>query len=162
MHRFYDRSVSAPFVPDDFVPPDGLVAEAFVLEPLGPEHNERDHAAWMSSIAFIHTLPGFDDPGVDDPWPVPMSLEENLEDLRMHARDFAERTGFTYTVLDPGDRDVIGCLYIYPSLDADHDARLRSWVRASHAHLDAGLRREVAAWLDRAWPFATPAYAAGS
>ena len=29
------------------------------------------------------------------------------------------RRGFTYTVLDPESRDVIGCLYIYPSKDED-------------------------------------------
>ena len=44
-----------------------------------------------------------------------MSLEENLADLERHARDFADRTGFTYSVLD-GD-DVIGCVYVYPSRD---------------------------------------------
>ena len=37
-----------------------------------------------------------------------MSLEENLGDLERHARDFDERMGFTYTVLDAGD-DVVGC-----------------------------------------------------
>jgi uncharacterized protein (TIGR00369 family) len=42
--------MSTDFVPEGFTPPDGLFAEAFVLEPLGPEHNEADHAAWMSSI----------------------------------------------------------------------------------------------------------------
>lgn len=148
------------FVREGFRPPDGLATEAFVLEPLGPQHNARDHAAWMSSIAFIHSLPGFDGP--EDRWPVPMSLEENLEDLRRHARDFVERAGFTYTVLDPRDGGVLGCLYIYPSPEAVHDADVRSWVRASHAHLDAELRREVAGWLARDWPFAAPAYALGA
>jgi hypothetical protein len=28
-------------------PPDGLIAEAFVLKPLGPEHNEADRAPCM-------------------------------------------------------------------------------------------------------------------
>ena len=46
--------MSTDFVPEGFTPPDGLIAEAFVLEPLGPEHNEADHAAWMSSIDQIH------------------------------------------------------------------------------------------------------------
>jgi len=35
----------------------------------------------------------------------------NLGDLERHARDFAERRGFTYTVLGAGE--VIGCVYIY-------------------------------------------------
>jgi hypothetical protein len=37
--------MSTDFVPEGFTPPDGLITEAFVLEPLGPEHNEADHAA---------------------------------------------------------------------------------------------------------------------
>jgi hypothetical protein len=43
-----------------------------------------------------------------------MTPEENRADLERHARDFAARSGFTYTVLDPSDRDVIGCVCIYP------------------------------------------------
>ena len=43
-----------------------------------------------------------------------MSLAENLRDLERHAQDFAERRGFTYTVLSTGTGEVIGCVYIYP------------------------------------------------
>lgn len=86
-----------------------------------------------------------------------MTLEENLADLERHARDFAERTGFTYAVLDPDD-DVVGCVYVYPARDGVHDARVRSWVRASRAELELPLRRAVAAWLAEAWPFSRPLY----
>jgi len=48
-----------PFVPDDFAVPTGLVAPSFRLEPLGREHNERDYAAWTSSIVHIRATPGF-------------------------------------------------------------------------------------------------------
>ena len=145
-----------PFVPEDFDVPLGLEGPGFVLEPLGPQHNERDHQAWMSSIDFIHTLPGFDGP--DDRWPTPMSLEENLGDLERHARDFSERAGFTYTVLDPATSDVIGCLYVYPSKDGRHDGDVRSWVRASHQELDRPLRLAIVEWLEEAWPFTAPAF----
>ena len=47
-------------VPDGFAVPRELVAERFRLEPLGPQHNERDHAAWTSSIEHIRSTPGFD------------------------------------------------------------------------------------------------------
>jgi hypothetical protein len=87
-----------------------------------------------------------------------MSLDENRGDLERHARDFERRSGFTYTVLDPDD-DVVGCVYIYPSSDDVHDARVQSWVRASRAELDADLRRAVADWLTSdAWPFDRPLY----
>ncbi|HEY3485073.1 MAG TPA: hypothetical protein VGK49_06795 [Ilumatobacteraceae bacterium] len=35
------------FVPLDFEPPTSLETEQFRLEPLGPQHNEADLAAWM-------------------------------------------------------------------------------------------------------------------
>jgi hypothetical protein len=138
-----------PFVPADFEPPEPPAHDEFVLEPLGPEHNERDHAAWTSSIDHIRSTPGFPWEG----WPTPMSLEENLGDLEQHAVDFAARTGFTYTVLSPADRDVIGCVYVYPSREPGHDASVRSWVRASHARLDEPLWRFISDWLSTDWPF---------
>lgn len=113
----------------------------------------------MSSIDHIRATPGF---GVDhpDPWPVPMTADENLADLDAHARDFRERTGFTYTVLDPSTDDVIGCVYVYPDAGGEADASVRSWVRASRSELDAPLRRAVSDWLaSDAWPFARVAWA---
>ncbi len=139
-----------PFVPGGFVPPARLDHPAFRLRPLGPEHNASDYAAWTSSMAHIAATPGC--AGLD--WPHPMTLEGNRGDLERHAADFANRTGFTYTVLAPGDADppvVIGCLYIYPA--DGFDARVRSWVRATDAGLDAVLAGVVSAWLAEAWPF---------
>ena len=102
----------AAFVPTDFDPPTSFTAGELRLEPLGPEHNERDYAAWTSSMEHIRRSPGF----ADGSWPREMSLDENRGDLERHARDFAERRGFTYTVLDASD-DVIGCVYVYPARD---------------------------------------------
>jgi hypothetical protein len=87
-----------------------------------------------------------------------MSLEDNLRDLEQHAREFRDREGFTYSILD-GD-EVIGCLYIYPSPEADHDARIRSWVRASRAEMDPVVWRSLSTWLASEWPFEHPDYAA--
>jgi hypothetical protein len=79
---------------------------------------------------------------------------KNLSDLEQHAQDFRDRVGFTYTVLDPVDRDVIGCVYLYPSPLHGVDRRARSWVRRTYADLDEPLRRAVRAWLDGPdWPF---------
>jgi len=124
---------------------------------LGPEHNHADHAAWSASIAHIRATPGFH--GHDWPPTDGMPLEENLADLQRHAQDFAERVGFTYTVLAPDDDDVLGCVYIYPSRDERHDADVRSWVRADVAELDSELHAAVSGWLADAWPFAAVDYA---
>ena len=145
----------AEFVPPDFDVPLGLETPELVLEPLGPEHNDNDYEAWTSSMEHIATTPGYP----DGSWPREMTREQNRGDLQRHADDFRARRGFTYTVLDPAGRDVIGCVYIYPDRDDDHDAVVLSWVRQSHAHLDATLWRAVSEWLRSDWPFASVQYA---
>lgn len=138
------------FVPSEFVPPSPAPRTAsFWLEPLGPEHNDADYSAWTSSQEHIHSTPGF----ADSSWPHPMSAEDNLADLTMHADHFARNVGFTYTVRSTSDDDVIGCVYIYPSKDAQMDAQIRSWVRVSHSDLDVELWSTVTAWLSEEWPF---------
>ncbi len=142
---------SNEFVPADFEPPTSLVAEEFRLEPLGPQHNQADLAAWMSSIDHIRNTPGFPDGN----WPPPegMAPEANLADLTRHASDFEQRKGFTFTVLDPADGDVIGCVYLYPSKDEEYDVTVESWVRASHAALDVPLADALVEWIASDWPW---------
>ncbi len=142
---------SAAFVPSDFEPPTSLVTDQFRLEPLGPQHNAADHAAWMSSIEHIRSTPGYP----DDDWPPlsGLSLDENLADLRGHADDFARNAGYTFTVLDPGDNDIIGCVYLYPSASEEFDVRVQSWVRADRSSLDVPLADAVAGWLAADWPW---------
>jgi RimJ/RimL family protein N-acetyltransferase len=142
------------FVPADFAAPLRLETPRFSLEPLGPEHNESDYRAWSSSMEHIHATPGWE----ESSWPREMSLEENRADLQRHADDFESRSGFTYTVLEPGG-DVIGCVYIYPVPDGAQDARVLSWVRASRVDLDAPLWRAVSDWLAAEWPFGEVDYA---
>jgi hypothetical protein len=145
------------FVPDDFEPPRELVTDAFRLEPLGPQHNDSDHAAWSSSIEHVRSTPGFE----TNDWPPTggMTLADNLADLEGHARDFAERRGFTYTVLAPGGDEVIGCVYIYPAHGEERAARVSSWVRADVAELDVALHDAVSRWLAERWPFQRLDYA---
>ena len=140
------------FVPVDFEPPTSLATDRFRLEPLGPQHNQADHAAWMSSIEHIRSTPGYPDGN----WPPRsgMTLEENLADLRRHADDFTRGAGYTFTVLDPGDDDdVIGCVYLYPSPSQEWDVTVQSWVRADRSSLDVPLADAVARWLATDWPW---------
>ncbi|MBO0768841.1 MAG: hypothetical protein J2O48_09180 [Solirubrobacterales bacterium] len=135
-------------IPDDFVVPGGHKGPGFRLEPLGPEHNVADHAAWTSSVEHIRSTPGF--PFGDWPPLKGLSLQENLRDLKQHAEDFTQRKGFTYTVLDDTDK-VIGCVYVYPSNTGT--THVRSWVTADRKDLDQVLHDTVADWLATRWPF---------
>lgn len=133
------------------------VSDDYVLEPLGPQHNQADLAAWTGSADHIRATPGF----VGWGWPpeAGLTLAENEADLLRHERDFAAREGFTWTVLDPTSRAIVGCLYVYPSPDPAYGVVARSWVVAHRAELDAPLARAVHAWLLRDWPFRTVDYA---
>ena len=138
-------------VPDDFAVPVRFETESFVLEPLGAEHNERDHEAWSSSIDHIHTTLGFG----GRRWPQPMSLEENLADLEAHRAEFDARTAFAYSVLDPQTDDVIGCVYLDQDEAHPGGVTVRSWVRVTHADLDEPLREAVTDWLEGECPVAS-------
>jgi hypothetical protein len=144
---------SKPFVPTGFEPPRSLITDQFVLEPLGPQHNEADHTAWTSSIEHIRATPGYR----DGDWPPieGMSLEANLADLSRHAADFASSKGFTFTVLDPVDGEVIGCVYLYPP-KTEGDVIVQSWVRADRFDLDEPLAEAVTAWIAAEWPWQQP------
>jgi hypothetical protein len=145
-----------PLVSEEFSVPNGLRTNSFVLEPLDVRHNVADHQAWTSSIDHIRSTPGF--AGRD--WPdQAMTLEDNAADLARHAEHFAERVGFTYTVLDSATSDVIGCVYLYPARTAPYDVDVRSWVRADRSELDKPLYDIVCQWLAERWPFAAPEYA---
>lgn len=139
------------FIPADFDPPILLVTDRFRLEPLGPQHNEADLAAWMSSVEHIRSTPGYPDGN----WPPPegYSPEQNLEDLTRHAADFEARKGFTFTVVDPAGGDVIGCVYLYPPEKEGFDVTVQSWVRASHASLDGPLAEALVDWIAEDWPW---------
>ena len=108
------------FVPAQFDPPPPPHGAGFALVPLRVEHNEGDLDAWSSSVDHIHATPGF----AGHPWPdEPMTLERNAGDLAGHEEDFAQRRGFTYSVVSDTGDEVIGCVYIYPSAKDDVGGR---------------------------------------
>jgi hypothetical protein len=39
------------FVPAGFDAPTSFATSQFGLEPLGPQHNQADHAAWTAAVA---------------------------------------------------------------------------------------------------------------
>jgi hypothetical protein len=126
------------------------------LEPLGPQHNERDHVAWMSSIEHIRATPGFTaEDWAGDGWPSAMSLDDNLRDLVDHLAEYERREAFAYSVIDPATDDVIGCVYIDPDSTGAADAMVRCWMRVSHKHLDRSLAALIAMWIVDAWPIAS-------
>jgi hypothetical protein len=143
-------------VPADFDAPRSFDGPGFRLEPLGAEHNERDHVAWMSSIDHIRSTPGLD--AWEGQWPTPMTPDDNLADLERHRAEFEAGDAFAYSILD--DDEVIGCLYIDPVKDRPGEAQVVSWVRESRAEMDRTVWESVSAWLAADWPLIGFTYAA--
>lgn len=145
-----------PLVPAAFEVPAPLHTTLFELEPLGPEHNERDHDAWTSSVDHIRRTPGF----AGRQWPgAPTDLQDNCQALLSHSRDAQQRTGFAYAVLEHSTRAYVGCVYFYPPRSPGYDVDVRSWVRADRAELDEPLHDAVLGWLQAAWPWQRLDYA---
>ncbi len=153
-HHCYAQS-AYPFVPHDFDVPQKLEAEDFRLRMLTVSDVVKDYDAVMSSAAYIKELWN----GVS--WPTGLTLEQNLIDLGWHQKEFQRRRSFAFTVTDPGDRRVLGCVYINPTRKVGYDAVVYLWTRPkdqTELITPDSLRDAVRTWLEASWPFDSPAF----
>lgn len=144
-----------PFVPHDFDVPSKLEAESFHLRMLTVSDLVKDYDAVMSSRAHIQELWN----GVS--WPDGLTLEQNLIDLGWHQKEFQRRRSFAFTVTDPDNERVLGCVYVNPTRKVGHDAVIYLWTRPKDQTdliTPDALRAAVRAWLKREWPFDSPAF----
>ena len=142
------------FYPEDAPVPAELKTAEFVLRPLTTDHVELDHAALMDSKEMLRRWSSSDWP-TDD-----FTVADNRQDLAWHQREHEEGIAFTYTVLDPGESECLGCVYVketnVPGLaGSDYTALVRFWVRQSHLAngLDRRLLEALIAWFKEAWAF---------
>jgi hypothetical protein len=142
-------------VPEDFVVPDVLHGDGYILRMLSIEDLEKDFEAVVASAGRIR--------GLFDPtssWPDGLTKKEDLIDLAWHQREFTVRHSFAYTVMASDESRCLGCVYIFPSKAERYDAAVFYWVRDSaDADIrDAELGARLRAWLASDWPFASIAF----
>jgi hypothetical protein len=142
-------------VPADFDVPAALETPRFRLRMLTIHDVVKDYDAVMSSVDHLQGV--LDD---DSPWPQGLTLEQDLIDLGWHQKEFQNRHSFTYTVMSLDEAQCLGCVYIYPSQEADFGADIFMWVRASEyaKGLDPVLYDTVKDWIKAAWPFTAVTY----
>ena len=144
-----------PLVPDDYVVPVVLETERMRLRPLTINDAVKDFAAVMESEERLRTIfrPGGD-------WPSGLTLEQNIIELGWHQTEFQLRTSFAYTVINPDESEVLGCMYIYPTNKPGYDAEVTMWVRQSRVGegLDEHLFETVERWIFDCWPLTNPGY----
>ena len=149
------RSASVGPWSQKFTPPSGYDTQRIHLEPLGAQHAEIDHAAFMSSRDYLkRTLHWGDWPRED------MTVEENTADLQRHWTEFAMREAYAFTVLSPDRTRCLGCVYLNPErigFGDDPSVLLAYWVVESELanNLDRHLVKSVLEWIRRDWPFKT-------
>jgi hypothetical protein len=90
-------------------------------------------------------------------WPPPtMTREQDREDLAHHEREIESHESFNYAVLDAGETQIFGCVYIDPpQREAEGVGAVVSWWVVDEAvgtDLEAALDEAVPAWLASAWP----------
>jgi hypothetical protein len=96
--------------------------------------------------------------------PATMTVDADREDLAHHEAEIAAHEAFNYAVLDAGETELLGCLYIDPPDDrapAGSDAVASWWVVDGAVGTD--LERELEAfaprWLAETWGFASVSWA---
>jgi hypothetical protein len=90
--------------------------------------------------------------------PADMSYEADREDLARHEREIAAHETFNYAVLDEGETELLGCVYVDPP-DAHSppgaNAVVSWWVvdRKVGTELERTLDRFIPKWLAQTWGF---------
>jgi hypothetical protein len=143
-----------PFVPAGFQVPATLETAEFRLRMLSVNDVVKDFDAVVSSTAHLKAV------FPDGRWPDGLTLEQNLVDLGWHQKEFQMRRSFAYTVVDPAEARVLGCVYINPPSRRGHDAEVTLWARQSElaSGLESRLHQAVRQWIVREWPFAAAAF----
>lgn len=133
-----------PLVPEEFVVPQELKSDRFILRLITVDDVELDFEAVKNSVD-IHGRPA----------PSPVSKQQDLMDLGYHQKEWQKRASFTYIVTDlTGDKS-LGCVYIFPCDDKTYNAEVAQWVTkdAFGQGLEPILFDAVKQWLQSTWPF---------
>ncbi len=143
------------WLPDDFAHPERLdLASGHHLRPIRADDADIDYPAVMGSRDRLWAKYG-------EAWgwpPAHMTLEADREDLAHHEEEIAAHETFNYAVLDEGETELLGCVYIDPADDrspAGSDAVSSWWVvdKEAGGSLERALDDTIPGWLADTWGF---------
>jgi hypothetical protein len=143
------------WLPDTFAHPEREdLPTGHHLRPIRAADTEIDHPAVMGSRERLWAKYG-------EAWgwpPETMTLEADREDLAHHEAEIAAHETFNYAVLDEGETELLGCVYIDPPDDRSPegaDAVASWWVvdKAAGTELERALDDFVPRWLAETWGF---------
>jgi hypothetical protein len=122
------------------------------LRPIRASDTEIDFPAVMGSRERLWSIYG-------EAWgwpPATMTVEQDRDDLQHHEDEIEAHLSFNYALLDAGETELLGCVYIDPPPDGAPGVAVVSWWvvdRLVGSDVERGLDAFVPAWLESAWPF---------
>ena len=147
------------WLPAGFEPPARLdLPTGHHLRPIRGDDVDIDYPAVMGSRDTLWVRYG-------EPWgwpPPTMTYEQDREDLAHHEVEIAAQETFNYAVLDAGETELLGCVYIDPpelagpvGTAAGSDAVVSWWLVDAQAgsELERALADAVPRWLADTWGF---------
>ena len=148
------------WLPDDFVHPLRVdLPTGHHLRPIRESDVAIDYPAVMGSQERLWAIYG-------EAWgwpPATMTYEADRVDLARHEREIEAQETFNYAVLDAGETELLGCVYIDPPDDRSAqgaDAVSSWWVvdREAGGELERALAAFVPRWLSETWGFRSVDY----
>jgi hypothetical protein len=148
------------WLPEGFAHPDRAdLPTGHHLRPIRASDAGIDYPAVMGSRERLWAKYG-------EAWgwpPATMTFEADQDDLARHEAEIAAHETFNYAVLDAGETELLGCVYIDPPDERSPpgtDAVASWWVvdRAADTDLERALDEFVPGWLASTWGFASVNY----
>jgi RimJ/RimL family protein N-acetyltransferase len=140
------------WLPDGFTHPERVeLPTGHHLRPIRADDVALDFPAVMGSRERLWSKYG-------EPWgwpPETMTYEADRDDLAHHEEEIAAHITFNYALLDAGETELLGCVYIDPSPAEGIDAIVSWWVvdEAVGSELDDTLTAFIPGWLAETWGF---------
>jgi hypothetical protein len=145
------------WLPEDFAHPTRVdLPTGHHLRPIRAADVDIDMVAVMGSQPRLWSIYG-------QVWgwpPADMTREQDLEDLARHEAEIEAHESFNYALLDEGETELLGCVYIDPAEKTGADADVSWWVvdRLVGTDVEAALDELVPTWVRTQWPFRSPRF----
>lgn len=148
---------TASWLPSDWNHPLRVeIATGHHLRPIRASDVDLDLPAVMGSRDRLWSIYG-------EAWgwpPTTMTADQDREDLAHHEAEIDRHESFNYALLDAGETELLGCVYIDPPEKPGADAEISWWVVdwLVGSEVEAELDALVPRWIARDWPLTRPRY----
>jgi len=146
-----------PWLPLDWQHPlSASLSTGHHLRPIRASDTELDMLAVMGSRERLWSIYG-----QAWGWPPPtLTAEHDRDDLQRHADEIQAHESFNYALFDADETELIGCVYIDPTVKPGADTDISWWVRNEYvgSAVEVALDSFVPGWIATVWPFRSPRY----